>query len=145
MERLRAAEKAIKNGWIAALVSMGFTLLIVVLALSGVFDMSAEMGSAIDMLALIDVALIGVLAFFIYRKSRVAAVLMLLYFAYSKYLQISAGQTGGLVMGAVFLWFYARAVWGTFVWHQLADDAVPVEVFSDTPTRPMPADTRLFR
>jgi hypothetical protein len=65
------AEKAIKNAWIAGIIS-GVITLLAIFFLAG-----------IDLFNLIDVALIFGLAFGIYKKSRAAAVIMLIYFAIS--------------------------------------------------------------
>ena len=143
-EQLTAAEKAIKGGWIAALISLGMTALIMLISL---MSPNADLGAAFSgagLELLIDLALIAVLAFFIWRKSRTAATLMFLYFLASKIIQIAAGDYRGIFMGAVFLFFYGRAVWGTFTWHKLRGKQDAVEVFSD-PVSDTPKDGKLFK
>jgi len=141
--QLAAAEKAIKNGWIAACVSMGMTAIIMMISLSST---GVDLGPAIDggLVLLIDVALMAVLAFFMYRKSRTAATIMFVYFLASKALQFMAGDFRGIAMGVIFLFFYGRAVWGTFTWHRLQGTQNDVTVFSD-PVPYAPKDGRLFK
>ena len=106
--------KKIKHGWIAALFSAAMTLGATLLAMSGteVLGFSAW--------ELFDVALILILAFGIYKKSRTCAVLMLVYFISAKIiLMMETGKPSGLVVGLLFAIFYWQAVVGTFAFHKL--------------------------
>jgi serine/threonine-protein kinase len=68
---------------------------------------------------LIDVALILGLTYGIYRKSRVCALLMLVYFLISKLIMIEHDSKGsGLVMAVIFLYYYVQGVLGTFAYHK---------------------------
>jgi serine/threonine-protein kinase len=108
--------KKIRVAWIACLVSASMTLVVIAIVIA---TGSKRLGlqGPID---LVDVAFILGMAFGISRKSRVCAVLMLVYFAFSKYLIMRAtGQVGGVWLGLVFLYFYAQGVVGTFEYHKL--------------------------
>lgn len=142
IEQLNAAEKAIKNGWVAGLVSLGMTIIVMLI---GMYSAGADLGPMMDggLFLLGDVLLMAVLIFFMYRKSRVAVMLMFVYFLASKALQIILGDYRGLVVGALFLFFYGRAVWGTFIWHKIKDLENSLSVFSE-PVKVVPQNGRLF-
>lgn len=116
-----AVRKKIRNGWIAALVSAGATLVVTLIAMSG----TAILGfSAWE---LFDVALVLGLAFGICKKSRTCAVLMLLYFIASKILIIvETGKPTGMLMALVFGYFFWQAVAGTFAYHKINKPALDV-------------------
>ena len=104
--------KKIRYAWIAATVSAGITLLITVGAMLG------ESILGFSAWNLLDVVLILGLAFGIYMKSRVCAVIMLIYFIASKIiLMVEAGQPSGLLMTLAFGYLYAQGVFGTFAYH----------------------------
>lgn len=88
---LEAAERNIKNAWVAAVISAGITALFVVLGV-------------LDAWSWFDVALILLFAFGIYRKNRIAAVGMLIYFVISKFIQISGtGEAEGFNIVSFFV------------------------------------------
>ena len=106
--------KKIRNAWIACLVSAAVTLVVSLLALAG--NRVGPFTGA----EFIDVVFILGLAFGISRKSRVCAVLMFCYFVLSKIILMRApGQSGGIFMGLVFLYYYGVGVQGTFEYHRL--------------------------
>jgi hypothetical protein len=110
--------RKIKHAWIAGLISAAITLLVTLLAVSGfkVLDFDAW--------EFLDVALILGLTYGIYRKSRVCALLMFLYFLASKILMfVQSGKPNGIVMGIIFLYYYGQGVAGTFAYHKLAKRA----------------------
>lgn len=141
--KLEDAQKAIKAGAIAACISLGMTAIFMAISLSSV---DAGLGPALDggWVLLIDLALMAALAFFMFRKSRIAATIMFLYFLASKAIQLIAGEYSGIIMGGVFLYFYGRAVWGAFTWHSLKDAHDAASVFGDPEPRAS-ADGRLFK
>lgn len=106
--------KKIKNASILGLVSGGLTLIMLVFAINGanILNFSAWM--------LIDVVLIFGLAFGIYKKSRVCAVVILIHFAASKILIVmeSGGSFTSIPIALVFLYCYAMGVVGTFQYHK---------------------------
>jgi hypothetical protein len=104
----------IRNGWIAAVVSGSVTLVYVVVAIYGVkvYGITAW--------ELVDVGLVFALAYGIYRRSRVCAVLLIVYFVYAKaYLLLEGAPASSLVIGAIFLYFYVRAALAAFRYHRL--------------------------
>jgi hypothetical protein len=105
--------KQIKSGWIAALISAGFTLVVTLLAVMGTEVLGFTLWS------LFDVGLILGLAFGIYKKSRTCAVLMLVYFIASKIMIFSqTSQISGIVVALIFAYYYWNAIVGTFAYHQ---------------------------
>jgi len=94
---------------------MGMTLLITVLSATG----TLEILEGADWYMLFDVAIIGACAIGLWFKSRTAAVAMFIYFLLSKFIQFSTGQFNGIFMALIFLFFYGRAVIGSFRYHTL--------------------------
>ena len=76
-----AALKHIKHAWVAGVISGSMTLLLVAIAASG-STVVAELG--VDWWILIDVVTVFGLSLGIYKKSRVCALLMFIYFVGSK-------------------------------------------------------------
>jgi len=105
--------KKIKTGWVAAIISGVMTLGMMLLAL----NTEAMEG---DIWTSVDVVLILLLAFGIYKKSRFAATFMFIYFLFSKILIIvETGRPSGLIVSILFLYFYFRAMVGTYQYHKL--------------------------
>ena len=109
--------QAIKNGGIAAMISATITTLF---GVAGFFTSSdnEEMKYYLDPSILIDSFLIVVLGFFIFRKSRVAATLMVIYFVGGKLISwYDLGKASGLFMSLIFFAYYFNAMRGTYIWH----------------------------
>lgn len=118
------ALKAIKSGSIAAYISGGLTLAVFLIA--SFSNASGELGHWNDPAILFDILLIFGCAYGISRKSRFAAVFIFLYFILSKiYIGIELGRMSGLAMGLVFLYFYGKAIQGTFVFHKIEKSENP--------------------
>lgn len=111
-----SCEQAIKNGGIAAMISAGLTSL---LAVIGFFsDSETEGFNPFDPWSLIDGVLILVLGIFIFRKSRVAATITVIYFVVSKLtMWYEMGKPAGWIMAVIFFLFYVTAMRGTYIWH----------------------------
>lgn len=112
------AEKAIVHGRVTGIVVMVFTLLTVLGAL--IADASGEMAYFNDPLMLLDIAVIGVMTWGIHKRSRLAAVLFLVYFVASKVILI--GMTGnftGVALSFVIIYFLFQAARGCFAWHRI--------------------------
>lgn len=106
--------RKIKSAWIAGCISGAVTLVVTLIAMSG----TAALG--FDAWSLLDVAVIFGLAFGIYKKSRVCAVLMLAYFILSKIiLMMEAGKPSGLLVALIFAYYYVQGIRGTFAFHKL--------------------------
>ena len=113
--RLKEAEAQIKLAWQAGIVSGTLTLILVLLSLAG-YDFTG----LIDASALIDVCLRFGLSFGIYKKSRIAAVLMLVYFALCQaWIIIETKTFPGLIPG-IFIILFLRGVQGTFTYRKLS-------------------------
>lgn len=115
--------KAIKNGGIAAMISAAITTLF---GIAGLFTNSdnAEIKYYLDPWILVDGLLIVVLGFFIFRKSRIAATLMVIYFAGSKIISwYELGKPTGLLMSIIFFAYYFTAMRGTYIWHSTYSNA----------------------
>ncbi len=107
--------KKIKHGWIAAIISGVMTLGVTLLAIN-----TGALDGLYDIWSMVDVVLIFLLAFGIYKKSRFAATFMLLYFLLSKiWLIVETGKPSGLFFSLIFLYFYIQATVGTFQYHKL--------------------------
>jgi hypothetical protein len=103
----------IKQAWVAGIISTALTAVMVVLAMSGAQVAGFTAWEAID------VALMAGLTYGIYRKSRICAVLMFVYFVASKIMMAMDGSaSGGFVMAAIFAWFYGQGMVGTFAYHK---------------------------
>jgi len=105
--------KKIRNAWVAAVVSGCLTLVVILLAMAGfnILGFSAW--------ELIDVALVFGLAFGIYKKNRICAVVMFVYFVASKiFMAIDGGGLRGVPMAIVFGYFFWQGVSGTFAYHK---------------------------
>lgn len=110
-------EKAIKNGWIAGLVSFLITL---GFGIASFFTTSnhSSMKYFLDPWILLDAILILILTFCIYKKSRIGATLMFLYFTISKLdAWYTLGKADGLIVSVLFFLFYLNAMRGTYIWH----------------------------
>lgn len=67
-----------------------------------------------------DGILIFICSYFIYRKSRLASTLFFIYFIMSKiYLSVLLGKLAGLGLGLIFIYFFFRAMQGTFAYHKI--------------------------
>ncbi|WP_019119378.1 hypothetical protein [Brevibacillus massiliensis] len=106
----------INLGWGAALVSTGITAFAALLGSAG--------GVAfldLDSTVFLDIALILALAYGVYRKSRVCAVVLFLFFVTSKLtMLLFAGTTALSVIPSLVIWgyFYLQGVRGTFAYHR---------------------------
>ena len=109
--------KAIRNGGIAAMISATITG---IFSVAGLFINSsdAKLNYLLDPWMLIDVALIIVLAIFIFRKSRAAATIMVIYFIGCKILIWSdLGSLTGWPVALILIVYYVNAMKGTYIWH----------------------------
>ena len=109
--------KAIKNGGIAAMISAGITA---IFGVAGFFTASEnqDLNYFLDPWILIDVAFIVILGIFIFRKSRVASTLLVIYFVSAKaLLWYELGKPTGLFISIIFLLYYVAAMKGTYIWH----------------------------
>ena len=107
--------KQIRNAWVAGAISTSITLIFTLFAIAGTSLAGYTAWQAFD------VGLMISLTFGIYKKSRVCAVLMFIYFVVSKIMQVSqSGQASGLLLALVFLYYYGLGIRGTFSYHKLS-------------------------
>jgi hypothetical protein len=119
-----SCERAIRNGGMAGLFSAAITGLF---AMAGLFVRSSDPGlkRAMDPWALADVALIVVLAAYVFRKSRVASTLLVVYYVLAKLAIWSEVGTSpaGFLLPIIFMLYYVTAMRGTYLWHSKYRDA----------------------
>tara|TARA_B100000886_G_C20376314_1_gene471904 strand:+ start:143 stop:517 length:375 start_codon:yes stop_codon:yes gene_type:complete len=115
------ALKNIRYGYIAALVSAGITVVLNFLQ----FD-AGDVNLFSDPVVLYDVIIILLLAFGIYKKSRVCAIAMFIYFILGKIFQFQEYASYGIdtppstyLVAVVFIYFYFQAVRGTIAFHKI--------------------------
>ncbi len=112
-------EKRIRNAVGAGVISGCITLLICLIAM---WQGGPIMG--LDAWSLIDVVLIFGLTFGIYRKSRTCAVIMLIYYAGMKIMQVvTMHAIGGLIWGIIFSYLFAMGAVGTFQYRKIKREA----------------------
>lgn len=112
------AIQACKNGAIAAFISATLTVGVMLFAMAS--NVAGELQYFDDPLIIIDALLIVGCAIGMLRKSRAAAVIILVYFIFAKIvIAMETGQASGLGVAFVFLYFYGKAVQGAFTYHRL--------------------------
>ena len=120
----REATRATTDGAIVACVTAVLTFTVVLYAMNS--DANGALAYWNDPSVFFDIGLSLVLAFLIYRKSRVSAILMFAYFITSKAMIFVEMRTlSGLVVALVFLYFFAKAIQGSFVYHKLEKEENP--------------------
>ena len=107
-------EKRIKCGWIAGVVSAGYTLVLFVLSLMG------RAIPGIDGWSIIDIFIAFGLSYGVFRRSRTCAVLLLVLFLLNKViLWTISPAVADLPFAFVFACFLGAGVVGTFQYHRL--------------------------
>jgi len=110
--------KKIAHARIAAMVSGTITM---AGAVTLIVNQKQEGISVLNFLSLLDAAFIFAMAYGIYKKSRLCAVLMFEYFLFSKVLNISLSSqlnAVGLMIGIFFLYFMFQGIRGTYAYHK---------------------------
>ncbi len=112
------AIKHCKNGAVAAFISAAVTAAVVFFALNSNAD--GDLAYFNDPVIFVDVLLIVGCAIGMLRKSRAAAVTIFIYFAISKIaITLETGQASGLGAAFLFLYFFGKAIQGSFAYHKL--------------------------
>ena len=112
------AEKAIKVGWIAALISATLT------AISSIVPIVRGV-SVLDFnpLIFLDVGILLGLGFGVYQKNRTAATVLFIYFIIGKIDIIYFRESySSIPIGLIFLYFYFQAMRGTYVYKSLSSN-----------------------
>ena len=106
--------KKIKNAWVTGLISITITVVFTLISISGKDILG------LDAFAFIDVFLMAIFTFGIYKKSRTCAVLLLLIFVSNKVIMwFESGTARGIPLALVFLYFYIMGIVGTFQYHKI--------------------------
>jgi hypothetical protein len=114
------AIKATNQGAIAAGISGLLTAVVYQIAVSTNATGDDALAYWNDHLLIFDIGLIFLCAFFIFKRSRIAAVTMLVYFILAKVvIGLETGSLGGIGISLVFLFFFGKAVWGAFAYHAI--------------------------
>jgi len=117
MDTKDRCEQSIKNGWIAALFYI-WMILIISPILFFMRSYNEIMNYLLDPLLMINVVLISVMAFFIYKKSRAASTLMIIYFIILQVVEwYFSGSISGVLWTIIIMYFFFNSMVGTFIWH----------------------------
>jgi len=110
-------DKKIKHARIAAMISGTITL---AASITLIYKQPEFQFSLFNMLSLVDALIIFSMAYGIYKKSRLCAVLMFEYFLLSKLFIMSTSSQislGAIIIGSIFLYFLFQGIRGTFAHH----------------------------
>ena len=111
---LAEATQAIKRAWIAGVISGVVTLIFTLIVMRG------TQIPGVSAWTMVDVVLVFGLSYGIYRKNRVCAIVMLVYFAISKvYIMVVSGRVVGIGLGLVFMYLFFKGIVGTLEYHRL--------------------------
>lgn len=118
MDAQAVAEKRIRDAWV-----MGIAAGIISILLTMIYATGAGFAH-VDPWAWIEIVVIFVLSFGIYRKSRLSAILLLLFYVGSRVIFWIDEQTLiGIPMALVFGYFFLQGVRGTIDIHRLQDES----------------------
>ena len=108
----------IQNGWIAGLITAGGSMLFGLWQ----FFINQIPASFFGFVA-VDALFVAALSFGVYRKSRVAAILLLVYYLLGRIgFYLEGGNLGGVFLQIIFLIFFYQAAQATLKWHRLERD-----------------------
>ena len=108
---LKKVNMFIREAWIAGILSALATLYVSVAGVNGA-----------NLWCLIDVVFISGMTFGIYKKSRVCAIIMVIYFFINRLLRVDLllKSPSMLIMTILFGWAFISGIIGTFVYHKMA-------------------------
>ena len=113
MMTVQEANKAIKDGWVA-----GVLTVLITVALTLIYASGAGL-TRIDLWNVVDIVLLSALSYGIYRRSRICAVMMLVYYLGSKVvLWVDERAFIGVPLALIFAYFFWQAIRGTIAYHQ---------------------------
>ncbi|MEM7012233.1 MAG: hypothetical protein AAF585_12180 [Verrucomicrobiota bacterium] len=119
-------EKAIRHAAIVGFVVAGLGILLLIFVLTtGVSDF---LPVPIDIYSLFDFGIFIVCAIFVLRRSRCAAVFLLLFYIFNVVAtHVMSGELkpASLVLPVIIAILLARGVWGTFAYHKIRKQADP--------------------
>jgi hypothetical protein len=116
-EKLKKANKEIRDAWICGIVVCSITLLLAVVMLG----ISANPASIpIDPIGMIfSVIIYGGLTLGVYYKNRACAIILFGLFLLDKIVMIAQGNKSGIILALVFMYYFAMGIQGTFAYHKL--------------------------
>lgn len=105
----------IQNGWIAGLVMAGGSLLF------GLWQLFInQITASFFGFVVIDALIVAAMSFGVYRKNRVAAIVLLVYYLLGRVaFYLEGGNLGGIFLQVIFLIFLYQAAQATMKWHRL--------------------------
>ncbi len=108
--------KYIKNAWTTAIACSLITLLGVIISILGNSDFLG-----LNLYRLVDVVLLLGLAFGVYKKSRVCAVILFVCFTLNQLYLVSSGMSngGGIIVGIAFGRWFFQGIIGTIDYHKI--------------------------
>lgn len=116
-------DNSIKIAWIMTLFVAVVTLISAVIAISG-NDTIYNLG----WFSLIDVALFFILAFGIYKRSRVASTIMFSYYVLSQLLnRLETGFTGSILLTLLIAYYLFQGMRATFAHHKLQEQSIGLD------------------
>jgi hypothetical protein len=111
VDTVEAARNTAKQGAIAAAIVSGITALFAILSLVGV--------EIVSLWALVDAGLFALIAFGIYKMSRLAAVIGIALYLWGQLNQILATGNSNYILIILFTLYFIHAIRGTFAYHKL--------------------------
>lgn len=122
-----SCEKVIRNGGIVAMICAGIVAIFVGFGLFGNPTIN-DFDYVLDPWNTVDVVVIVVMGIFVFRKSRVASTLLVIYFVTSKaimWTEMNKVSGPGFLMALVVFAYYMAAMRGTYIWHSTYKNAPP--------------------
>ncbi len=111
-------EKRIRNGWIATVVLA--TIILVLTILSKILPQNAFLRDNFDYWSFLDVIILYGLSIGIYKKNKIAAISLIIYFYLPKIIGfIETGNANALTGGSLFLYFILQATRGIYEYHKI--------------------------
>ena len=121
---MEEARKACKNGAIAAFISGTLTTFVVGIAMLD--ESNGELALWNDPSNFVDIVLIFGCAAAMLKNSRTAAITIFIYFIIAKAaISLETGQTSGMAISLLFLFYFGRAIQGSFAYKKLKREENP--------------------
>ena len=110
--------KKIRNGWIAGLVLGIITLTLTIIAINSPDNTFLQ--NNFSSYSFIDVIIVLILSYGVYRKNKVSAIILLIYFMLPKVItSLETGNIKALTGGSLFIYFFVEAIRGIIEYHKL--------------------------
>lgn len=121
---LPVAEKAIRYGS-----NLGFFVafvLVLGVILAGLTNLGGVLDQWNDPWILVDAAIVAALALGVRRRSRTCAIGLTSFYVISKAIgYVEEGRASGILVVAIFTYYFAKSIQGTFVYHKLRREQEP--------------------